>query len=377
MKKCIVIPDSFKGTMTSLEVSSIMKDAIQAHYEDVTVLTIPIADGGEGTVDSFLLGVGGKKITCKVTGPYHQEIESFYGIIDNDTAVIEMASCAGLSLVGDDTRTHQSTTYGVGELILEAASHGVKKIIVGLGGSATTDGGVGAACAIGVSFYDKNGDVFIPTGETLTQISRIDTSTKNPLLDGIEIITMCDIDNPLYGKNGAAYIFSPQKGANDELVMMLDNALKYLSDVVKKDLYVDISHLPGGGAAGGMGGGMVAFFESSLTMGIEVLLDIINFDELLKDTDIVFTGEGKIDTQSLHGKVVIGIAKRTKKQAVPLVAVVGDIGDGIEQLYEEGVHAIFSINRVAKDFSVIKSRAKSDLALTMDNLVRFVQTLGF
>lgn len=377
MKKCIVIPDTFKGTMSSLEVCEIMRDSIKTYYKEAEVLMIPIADGGEGTVDSFLEAVDGQRIVCEVTGPHFEKVTSFYAIIHNDTAIIEMASCAGLPLVGDDLRTHKATTYGVGELMLDAASRGVKKIIVGLGGSATTDGGVGAACAAGVSFYNKDSEPFIPTGETLTLINHIDTSTISPLLHTIEIITMCDIDNPLYGKNGAAYIFSPQKGADSHMVATLDTALRHVADIVKKDLHVDISHLPGAGAAGGMGGGMVAFFKSSLEMGIEVILDTINFDALLEGTDMVFTGEGKIDTQSLGGKVVIGIARRTKKQAVPLVAVVGDIGDDIEKAYEEGVSAIFSINRVAKDFPLIKHRAKSDMALTMDNLVRFVQTLGF
>jgi len=377
MKKCIVIPDSFKGTMSSSQVCSIMSDSIKTYYPDAKVLTIPIADGGEGTVDSFLEALGGMRILCEVTGPYFEKMESFYAIVNGDTAIIEMASCAGLPLVGDDLRTHKATTFGVGEMMLIAASRGVKKIIVGLGGSATTDGGVGAACAIGVSFYNKDGEKFIPTGETLSLITSIDASTKNSLLDGIEIITMCDIDNPLYGKNGAAFVFGPQKGADDEMVVVLDAALHHLCDVVKHDLHVDIANIPGSGAAGGMGGGMVAFFQSSLEMGIEVILDTINFDTLLENTDIVFTGEGKIDEQSLNGKVVIGIARHTKKKGVPLVAVVGDIGDNIEKAYEEGVSAIFSINRVAKDFPLIKGRAKSDMALTMDNLVRFVQTLGF
>lgn len=377
MKKCILIPDSFKGTMSSSQVCSIMKDAIHTYYKDAEVHSIPVADGGEGTVDSFLEAVGGEKVICTVTGPHFEKIESFYGIIDDTTAIIEMASCAGLPLVGDDLRTHQATTFGVGELMLHAVSKGCKKIVVGLGGSATTDGGTGAAAAVGVSFYNKKGETFIPTGETLTEIASIDRTTRNPLLDDIEIVTMCDIDNPLYGEQGAAYIFGPQKGADEEMVLFLDNALQHLSYVVKESLNVDISVLPGSGAAGGMGGGMVAFLGSSLEMGIEVVLDTVNFDTLLKDTDMVFTGEGKIDVQSLRGKVVIGIARRTKKQSVPLVAIVGDIGDTIEAAYEEGVSAIFSINRVAKDFPKIKHRAKSDMALTMDNLIRFVQRLGF
>ncbi len=377
MKKCILIPDSFKGTMSSSEVCSLMSEAIRKYYENVEILSIPVADGGEGTVDSFLEAIGGEKIIVEVTGPHFNKIESFYGIINQDTAIIEMAACAGLPQVGDDLRPHQATTFGVGELILDAVSRGCKKIVVGLGGSATNDGGVGAAAAIGVSFYNKDGKSFVPTGESLTDIVSIDVSTKSSSLNGIEIVAMCDIDNPLYGESGAAFVFGPQKGADEAMVRTLDKALQHLSNVVMDSLEVDIATLPGAGAAGGMGGGMVAFFDASLEMGIEVVLDTVNFDSLLAGTDMVFTGEGKIDVQSLRGKVVIGIARRTKKLNVPLVAIVGDIGDTIEAAYEEGVSAIFSINRVAKDFPKIKHRAKSDMSLTMDNLIRFVQRLGY
>jgi glycerate kinase len=377
MKKCILIPDSFKGTMSSQEVCSLMSNAINTYYKDVQIVSIPVADGGEGTVDSFLASVGGEKVFVEVSGPYFNKMKSFYGIIDGTTAIIEMASCAGLPLVGEDLRPHKSTTFGVGELMIDAAKKGCKKIVVGLGGSATNDGGVGAAAAAGVTFFDNDGKSFVPTGENLDKIKRIDTSTKNPVLEGVEIVTMCDIDNPLYGPTGASFVFGPQKGADEQMVEFLDQQLKAFAATVQENLQIDIASLPGSGAAGGMGGGMVAFFQSSLEMGIEVVLDTVHFDEELDDTDIVFTGEGKIDFQSLRGKVVIGIARRTKKKNVPLVAIVGDIGDNLEAAYQEGLSAIFSINRVAKDFSKIKHRAKDDMALTMDNLIRFVQRLGF
>ncbi len=377
MKKCILIPDSFKGTMSSQEVCSLMSSAITSYYKDVQIVSIPVADGGEGTVDSFLASVGGEKIYVDVTGPHFAPMKSFYGIIEGSTAIIEMASCAGLPLVGEDLRPGDATTFGVGELMVDAAKRGCKKIVVGLGGSATNDGGAGAAAGAGITFYDNEGKSFVPTGATLDKIKRIDTSTKNSALDGVEIVIMCDIDNPLYGPSGAAYVFGPQKGADEEMVKTLDDKLKVFSSTILENLNVDISTLPGSGAAGGMGGGMVAFFQSSLEMGIEVVLDTVHFDRELDDTDIVFTGEGKIDFQSLRGKVVIGIARRTKKKDVPLVAIVGDIGDNLEAAYQEGVSAIFSINRVAQDFSKVKHRAKNDMALTMDNLIRFVQRLGF
>ena len=375
MKKFLLIPDSFKGTMSSTQICSIMEEAIHRYYPESTVVSIPVADGGEGSVDSFLTAMGGKRVVVEVTGPYFGKMEAFYGIVDGDTAVIEMAACAGLPLVGDDKRTHQATTYGVGELMLHAARRGCKRIIVGLGGSATTDGGTGAAAASGVGFYNRKGEKFVPTGETLAEITRIDESTRDSVLDGIEIVTMCDIDNPLHGKHGAAHVFGPQKGADGKMVEFLDAQLRALGETVSQSLGKEIANLPGAGAAGGMGGGMVAFFDAKLEMGIDVVLDTVRFDELLEGASMVFTGEGKLDSQSLRGKVVMGIARRTKRQDVPLVAVVGDIGDPIEGAYDGGVSAIFSINRVAKDFKQVMARAPQDLALTMDNLMRFLHRL--
>ena len=271
----------------------------------------------------------------------------------------------------------KTSTYGVGQLILHAAESGCKKIIVGLGGSCTNDAGTGAAAACGVRFYNEEGKEFIPTGGTLSEIRKIDVSGFAPELKDVEIITMCDIDNPLYGPFGAAHVFGPQKGADEKMVLILDEGLRDISELIKTQLGKDISVIPGSGAAGGMGGGMVAFFDSKLQMGIETVLDTVNFNDVAKDADMIFTGEGKIDTQSIRGKVVIGVARRAKSLGVPVVAVVGDIGDDIELAYEEGVSGIFSINRVAVDFKLAKKRSKSDLALTMNNLMRFIKRLNF
>ncbi len=376
MKKIILIPDSFKGTMSSGEICSIMNESIKKIYPASQVISIPVADGGEGSVDAFLYAVGGKKQSVIVKGPFFNDMESYYGIIDNgDTAVIEMAACAGLPLVGDNRDVKNTTTYGVGQLISAALQNGCKKIIMGLGGSATNDAGAGAAAALGVIFTNTKGEEFIPVGGTLADIAHINVSGMDPALKTIEFIAMCDIDNPLYGPTGAACIFGPQKGATPEIAAELDNGLLHIAEVIKADLHKDVSGLKGAGSAGGMGGGMVAFFNSKLQMGIETVLDTVNFDEIVKGADIVFSGEGKIDSQSIRGKVVIGVARRTKKANVPLVAIVGDIGDDIEGAYDEGVSAIFSINRVAVDFKEAQPRAKDDLALTMDNLMRFIHRL--
>ena len=374
MRKILLIPDSFKGTMSSSEICEIMEQTIKKHM-DAAVVSIPVADGGEGSVDAFLSAVGGEKRTVKVKGPFFETIESFYGVINKDTAVIEMAARAGLPLVGERKDPLRTTTFGVGQLMEHAVKAGCKKIIMGLGGSCTNDAGAGCAAALGVKFYNQAGESFIPVGGTLREILKIDTSAMLPELRNTEVITMCDIDNPLYGTNGAAYVFAPQKGGSPEAVEILDGGLKQFADVVRSDLHVDVSALAGAGAAGGMGGGMVAFFNSQLQMGIETVLHTVKFDELLQEADLVFTGEGKIDSQSIRGKVVIGVANHTQKANVPLIAVVGDIGDQIEEAYHKGVSAIFSINRVAVDFAQAKPRAKNDLRLTMDNILRFIKAM--
>lgn len=373
MKKFLLIPDSFKGTMSSVEICGIMEERIRAHFPQAEVISIPVADGGEGSVDAFLSAMGGEKITVPAKGPYMEDITGFYGCIDGGaTAVIEMAACAGLPLVGGKLNPDQTTTYGVGQLMADAAKRGCKKIILGLGGSATNDFGAGAAAAAGIRFFNMLGKEFVPTGGGLSRIAHIDVSGLLPELKVVEIVTMCDIDNPLYGPQGAAYVFAPQKGADSGMVEFLDEQLRSVSDTVIRELGVDVSAVPGAGAAGGMGGGMLAFFDSRLQMGIETVLDTVRFDQLLEGADVVFTGEGKIDSQSLRGKVVIGVARRVKRTGIPVIAVVGDIGDNIEGVYDEGVTVVFSINRVAVPFEGAKPRAHSDLSLTMDSLIRFI-----
>lgn len=376
MKNVVLIPDSFKGTMSSEEICAIMERTIKTHYPEAVVTSIPVADGGEGSVDAFLKALGGEKRTVVVQGPYGEPMESFYGVVKETTAVVEMAACAGLPLVGDRLNPALTTTYGVGELILDAARRGAKTIVVGLGGSATNDGGCGAASACGVRFFDKDGKNFVPTGSTLKDVVRIDTSTLDPVLSGVTITTMCDIDNPYWGPTGAAHIFGPQKGADSEMVAFLNESMRTFADVIKRDTSVDVQAIAGSGAAGGMGGGMAAFFASELQMGIETVLNTVNFDALLDGCDLVLTGEGKIDGQSLRGKVVIGVARRTKAKGVPTLAIVGDIADDVEGAYDMGVTAIFSINRLAIPFKEAKQRAALDMEKTIDNLMRFYRRMG-
>ena len=372
MKKILLIPDSFKGTMSSSEVCKIMKDSIQPYFPEANLISIPVADGGEGSVDSFLAAAGGEKIWVDVKGPHFETVKGFYGRLTDGTAVIEMAAAAGLPLAGDNPHVETATTYGVGQLILHAVQSGCRKVIIGLGGSATNDGGAGAASALGIRFQNLSGKVFVPVGDTLSDIDSINFGSLIPELAETELITMCDIDNPLCGPQGAAAVFGPQKGADAEMVKKLDRNLACFADVLQRETGKDIRGLPGSGAAGGMGGGMAALFHSKLQMGIETVLDVVHFDQLLCNADLVISGEGKLDSQSLRGKVIIGVAHRTKGKNVPLMAVVGDIGDHTDGIYKEGVAAVFSTNRKAVPFSEAQKTCRSDLAHVMDNIMRLL-----
>jgi glycerate kinase len=374
MKKVLLLPDSFKGTMRSEEICEIMERAIKDHFPACEVISIPVADGGEGTVSCFHTAIGGEMVSLPVKGPYMEDREGFYGVLPDGTAVIEMAAAAGLPLVGEDRRAEKTTTFGVGQLLLDAVNRGCKKVIIGLGGSATNDLGCGMAVAMGAKFYDRAGRTFTPVGETLGNITKIDVSEIKKALVGVEVVSMCDIDNPLYGKDGAAYVFAPQKGADQAMVQNLDQNLRMAAAVIKAELGSDVSMLPGAGAAGGMGAGTVAFLGATLQRGIEVVLDTVNFDNLVQGTDFVFTGEGSFDRQSLYGKVVIGVGRRAKDHDVPVIAMVGAIDDHVEEAYYMGIVGIFSINRKILPFAEIKAHSADNLFLAMDNLMRFMKS---
>ena len=373
MEKILLVPDSFKGTLSSRQVCQVMSGQLRRFFPQAQVKSIPVADGGEGSVEAFLAAAGGERRTRTVTGPFGEPVEAFYGILgDGRTAVIEMAACAGLPLAEGRLNPERATTYGVGELLLAAKEAGCTKAILGLGGSCTNDGGVGAAAALGAKFTRADGAAFIPTGGTLGEIAALDVSPVAQALQGMELTAMCDIDNPLYGEAGAAAVFAPQKGADAAMVARLDAGLRHLGQVSARCLGRDFSHLPGAGAAGGLGFGMAAFCGAQLRMGIDAVLDAVGFDSLLPGTDVVFTGEGKIDSQSARGKVVSGVAARCRKAGVPVVAVVGQIGQGFEEMYQQGLTAVFSINRAAQPFAESRLHAGENLALTMENIARLL-----
>lgn len=374
MQNFILVPDSFKGTLSAIEVCNIMKSSIKNLYKDANIISVPVADGGEGTVDAFLYALGGEKKSVWVSDAFNeQKILAYYAMLKDNIAVIEMAACAGLPLVKNRLKPDKTTTFGVGELIVDAINSGAKKIILGLGGSATNDGGCGMAAALGVKFKDEQDQKFIPTGGTLSKIYKIDMNNIYPKIKDIEFISMCDVDNPLCGRLGASAVFAPQKGADEDMVKLLDEGLAHLAKIIKRDLHIEVKDIKGAGAAGGLGAGSIAFLQSKLTKGIDVILDTIKFDELVSKADIVFTGEGKFDSQSLHGKVVMGVANRSQKYKTPVIVVTGAIGENIQEAYNKGITAIFSINKEPMEFSKSALKSKENMILTMENILRLLK----
>ena len=317
MKKVIVAPDSFKGTLSSKKASETISRAIRDVLPDAEVVSFCIADGGEGTAESL----GAERIPVTVTGPNFRPVSSFYGVL-GDRAVIELAAAAGLTLA-DPADPLATTTYGVGELILHALDSGFRKLTVAIGGSATNDCGCGMAAACGVRFSDKNGDTFIPVGSTLGLIHRIDLSEIDKRIRETEITVLCDVKNPLFGEEGAAYVFAPQKGADERGVRLLDAGLRHIAGAIERDTGVSVADMEGAGAAGGCGAGLKAFFGAELRRGIDGILDAAGFEEKLDGADLVMTGEGRFDPQSAGGKAVSGIAARASSAGVPVAVICG------------------------------------------------------
>ena len=371
MKKFIVIPDSFKGTLSAIEICDILRAQLEQFVPGCEVITVPVADGGEGTVDCFLYALADcKKVPVASTGPYGEPLNVYYGR-RGKTAVIEMAMCAGLPQVEGRADPEKTTTYGVGTVMRRAIEDGCTELVLGLGGSCTTDGGCGMAAALGAKFFDAGGRAFVPVGGTMARVADIDVSAAKQLLRGVTVTAMCDVENPLYGPMGAAAVFGPQKGADAAMVGRLDAGLRALAEVIHARLGADVADIRGAGAAGGMGAGVIAFLGGQLKSGIETVLDLIGFDAMLAGADMVFTGEGRIDSQSLNGKVISGIARRAKAKKVPVTCIVGSIGDGVEKAYDIGVSAIVSINRRAEGFETARFKSRENLAAVAADLLRF------
>lgn len=366
MKKIVIATDSFKGTLSASEVCRTVKNELIKRYPDLEVMEIPVADGGEGTVEALLTAMSGEKIICTVKSPLGRDITAFYGILPDGTAVIEMAQASGITLEKENDALRASS-YGTGQLILDAVSKGMKNILVGIGGSATTDGGIGAIAALGVRFLDANERDVPLCGEGLRLIEKIDISGLDKRLKECNITVLCDVVNPLYGENGAAYVFSPQKGAKDKDVLLLDEGLRNLARVSYTVLGKDYSPCEGAGAAGGLGFGLIAFLGARLTKGIEYILDKTNFSEKIKDADLIITGEGKLDSQSLMGKVPFFVAEKSKGKRV--LALVGVSEVTTAEAQENGISEIIETNSLHLPFEAIKHSAKEMLMEASKNII--------
>ncbi len=344
MLKIAIAPDSFKGSMTAMEAASCIESGLKQSLKSVSFRKIPMADGGEGTVQAIVDATGGKFVKRTVSDPLGRKIKATFGISgDGKNAIMEMAEASGLALLKPRERNPMKTsTYGTGELIKHALKLGVRKIMIGIGGSATNDGGTGMARALGVKFLDAKGKPVPDGGGKLEKIARIDISGIDPRLKGVEIEVACDVDNPLTGRTGAAQVYGPQKGATPKMVKQLDFGLRNLATVIKKDMGTSILKVPGSGAAGGLGGGLMAFLNGQLRPGVDIVIDSVKLGKQLKGCDLVITGEGRMDHQTAFGKTPAGVAGVAKKQNIPVIAICGCLGKKPEVVHTIGIDAFFS-----------------------------------
>lgn len=378
LSSCVVISDSFKGSLSSREICKIARACFAETLPSWTLDCIPVADGGEGTVDCFLEALPGERVTATVQGPFGEPVQASYGLFqtpDGPTAVIEMAAAAGLPLAEAAGRLDpcRASTYGVGQLMEDALARGARRLVCGLGGSATNDGGCGCAAALGARFLNEHGEKFVPTGGTLDRIASIDVSPARELLAGASVTGMCDIGAPLFGAQGAAHVYAPQKGADEQTVELLDSQLRALGAAIERSLGTSVSDAPGAGAAGGMGAGLMAFLGAELRPGIECVLDLVRFEERARDASLVITGEGRLDAQTLQGKVVAGVARRASVLGVPVVALAGSVEPGAEALLDQGLTAAFSVCRGPMTLADSCEHASELYRATLTNILRLVR----
>lgn len=346
--KVLIAPDSFKGSLSSYEIIDIVERAVYKHFEDAEVIKLPIADGGEGTVEAIVTACAGMYCTEEVLDPLCRPITATYGIINGGrTAVIEMAEASGIMLLEEEEKNPLiATTYGTGQLIKAALDKGIRDIIIGIGGSATNDGGIGAAKAVGVKFLDAQGKEVGHGGRELENIKNIDISGLDPRLKDSSIKVICDVTNPLLGEDGATFVYGPQKGVREWELCKLEAGMRNYGALLKELAGEDVGEVAGAGAAGGLGVALLTFFGAHLAPGIDTILDIVNFEKLLEDVDLVITGEGNMDGQSIYGKVPVGIGRRCKKQNIPVLAIVGGMGDDAQKVYDYGIDSIMvTVNR--------------------------------
>ena len=376
MKIFVLAPDSFKESMTAEQACHAMQRGIEKAIPNATFIHVPMADGGEGTVDALVAARHGRKVELEVSGPFIQtKVQSYLGLIENDqTAIIEMALANGIHLIEESQRNPLLTsTLGTGEMIKAALDLGVTKIIIGLGGSVTNDAGAGMAQALGAKFFDENDQAVQVGGGQLDQIQKIDLSALDPRIKHTEIIIASDVNNPLCGDNGASYVFAPQKGATSEMVATLDQNLSYFANLVKQQLNLEIAHIQGAGAAGGLGFGLMAFAGAKIRSGVEIVIEETGLSDKIAQADYVFTGEGGIDFQTKFGKTPFGVAQVAKRFNIPVIAFAGYVGEGIEELYDEGFTAIFGIVDGVCDLPTALKNGEKNLERSCENVAKLLK----
>lgn len=377
MKKDLVIvlaPDSFKESMTAKEVCEAMERGIRKANSQIRCIHVPMADGGEGTMQSLVDATGGRVYSKEVVGPLGNNVVAEYGILGNgEIGVIEMASASGIHLVDSEKRNPLiTTTFGTGQLIKACLDKGVKKLLIGIGGSATNDGGAGFIQALGGRLLDENGDDLSYGGGALAKLHTIDLSNLDERLKYVSVEVACDVNNPLCGKEGASYVFGPQKGATREMIEILDQNLSHYAEVIKEQLGKDVISKAGAGAAGGLGAGLMAFLDVKLKNGIEMVIEYANLEEKVRDADMVWTGEGSIDFQTQYGKTPLGVAMIAKKYNKPVIALAGRVGNDIDVLYDKGIDAIFGIMRGVTSIEEALVKGPENVEKTSENIIRLL-----
>ena len=373
--KIVIAPDSFKESLTALEVAEAIEAGLKKVLPDAEYVKVPMADGGEGTVQSLVDATEGRLISAEVCAPLGNKVKAEFGLSgDGRTAIIEMAAASGLHLVPPEARNPlRTTSYGTGELILAALAEGVEKIIVGIGGSATNDGGAGMLQALGALLLDAHHQPIGAGGGCLQDLAAIDLSGLDKRLAGVEIVVACDVDNPMCGEKGASAVFGPQKGATPEMVQALDSGLLHFAAIAARDLGLDIQSPAGAGAAGGMGGGVLLLPDARLQAGVQIVMEAVKLAEKVQDADLVITGEGRMDAQSVHGKTPIGVAHTAKAFGKPVIAIVGCLREDYEVVYAQGIDAVFPIIRQLGSLEEILQHGRDNLVSAAQNVARIYQ----
>lgn len=371
----VIAPDSFKECLSATKVASAISEGIRKIVPEAKITSIPMADGGEGTVDALVTATSGRIIPTHSVDALNRSIQSFYGILgEGETAVIEMAAASGIELLAPEERNPLFTsTFGTGLLLKAAMEAGFTEIILGIGGSATNDGGAGMAQALGFGLLDEDGQPIGFGGGSLCKLHRIDCSKVHPLLSEVKITVACDVRNPLLGNSGATQVFGPQKGATPEMLEVLEANLTHFVRILQKEFGLDVSEIPGSGAAGGLGAGLIAFCRAEIVPGFELISQKTNLEEHIRQAWLVFTGEGNIDSQTVFGKTISGIAQMGKKYQVPVVALAGIVSDDLSELYKQGVTSVFSIADRPMSLSESKERTGELLASCSEQIMRLIK----